>query len=403
MDPAPATPAPGAGPAGRRDRASAGSPPASSGPATSSPAGPRHHPPEAAEQALVDPDDLGVLWVRLGYGGDLAGVVGLTWRTHEPPPSDEVLGLVRFAADAFHGAIRRRSVALLAEGQAEVFELDRPGRAGGHRPAGGPRPARAATRSAPRCVVATRRGRRLDLRWSPRTGDDALAPWFAALEPGLGNPYGQAVVTGEPVVVADARRRPPLRRPMPCPTPRSGRRRSSRSGRPRNGRTLAVVALLGAEPGAPIARPGRARLGRCRWSPWPSSGTIDVRRLAHQATHDPLTGVGNRAALARPAHLVLARARRTGRAVAVLFCDLDALQGRQRPLRPRPRRPPPRRGGRADPAAPSAPATPCRRTGGDEFVVVCEDLADADQAHAIAERVRDAIEDDAHRPRRGAA
>jgi hypothetical protein len=86
---------------------------------------PRHrrHAREAAEQALVAPDDKGVLWVRLGYGGELVGVLGMTWRTHEPPPSDEVLGLVRFAADAFLGALRRRSVALLADGQAEVFEL----------------------------------------------------------------------------------------------------------------------------------------------------------------------------------------------------------------------------------------------------------------------------------------
>ncbi|WP_421121087.1 GAF domain-containing protein [Aquihabitans daechungensis] len=46
--------------------------------------GPGTIPREATEQALVDADDKGVLWVRLGYGGELVGVLGLTWRTHEP-------------------------------------------------------------------------------------------------------------------------------------------------------------------------------------------------------------------------------------------------------------------------------------------------------------------------------
>ena len=80
-------------------------------------------PAEITAQSLVADEDRGALWVRLGVGGELAGVVGLAWRTHEPPETDEVLGLVRLRGDAFHGAIRRRAVALFADGQAEVFEL----------------------------------------------------------------------------------------------------------------------------------------------------------------------------------------------------------------------------------------------------------------------------------------
>jgi diguanylate cyclase (GGDEF)-like protein len=352
--------------------------------------GPGTIPREATEQALVDPEDKGVLWVRLGYGGELVGVLGLTWRTHEPPPSDEVLGLVRFAADAFLGALRRRSVALLADGQAEVFELI----ARGAPVATALLAARSLlerhTLGATVVIASVEPDGRLALVTEPDDPDeDALAAWFAALEPGLGNPFGQAVITGEPVMVANALGDPRYgEHVLPDDSCRSATILPVRS--PRNGQTLALIGLLGAEPGAPIARPA-VRDSVLLLVTVALERSIDERRLAHQATHDPLTGVGNRAALLDRLSLALARAKRSGRAVAVLFCDLDGFKavndqyGHDRGDRLLVEVA--ERIGRA-----VRPSDTVCRTGGDEFVIVCEELADADQAHAIADRVRSTIE-----------
>ena len=354
--------------------------------------GPGTIPREATEQALVDADDKGVLWVRLGYGGELVGVLGLTWRTHEPPPSDEVLGLVRFAADAFLGALRRRSVALLADGQAEVFELI----ARGAPVATAILAARALlarhTLGANVVIATVEEGGRLALVTDPDDPDEeALSSWFAGLEPGLGNPFGQAVITGEPVMVANAYGDPRYSEPvLPDETCQSATILPVRS--PRNGQTLALVGLLGAESGAPIARPA-VRDSVLSLVTVAVERSIDERRLAHQATHDPLTGIGNRAALLDRLTLALARAKRSGRSVAVLFCDLDGFKavndqyGHDRGDRLLVEVA--ERIGRA-----VRPSDTVCRTGGDEFVIVCEDLSDADQAHTIAERVRTTIEHD---------
>ena len=347
-------------------------------------------PREAIEQALASAGDIGALWVRLGYGGELVGVLGLTWRTSSPPPDDEVLGMVRFAADALLGALRRRSVALLADGQAEVFELI----ARGAPAATALLAARALlerhTLGATVVIATVEAEGRLSLVSDPEADDEPpFAAWFAALEPGLANPFGQAVVTGEPVMVADAFGDPRYRAPvLPSATFRSATILPIRS--PRNGRTLAVVGLLGHDPGAPVAPPAVRDSVRSLVTV-AVERSIDERRLAHQATHDPLTGVGNRAALLDRLTLALARARRSGRAVAVLFCDLDSFKavndqhGHDR-------------GDRllvevADRIGRAVrPSDTVCRTGGDEFVIVCEDLADTEQADTIAERVRTAVE-----------
>lgn len=348
--------------------------------------GPGHFSSEPDMASLADPDDLGVLWVRLGYGGDLAGVVGLTWRTCEPPAGDEVLGLVRFAADAFDGAIRRRSVALLAQGQAEVFEgIAR------REPVAtsllGARDLLGRHTLGATVVVATVDDGRLGL-----VSEDAHDPWvtwFAALPLGLDNPYGQAVITGEPVAVADARRDPRFgRHAVPDPAHRSVSVLPVRS--PRNGRTLAVFALFGEDLSATTPRPS-VLTSAVSLVTVALEREIDLRRLAHQATHDPLTGVGNRAALLDRLDLVLARARRTARPVAVLYCDLDGFKavndqyGHDR-------------GDRllvevADRIRRAVrPSDTVSRSGGDEFVVVCEDLANPEQAGTIVDRVRAAVE-----------
>ncbi len=113
-------------------------------------------------------------------------------------------------------------------------------------------------------------------------------------------------------------------------------------------------------------------------------------RLMHAATHDSLTGLANRALLMDRLNLALARSRRSRGVTAVLFVDLDGFK----PINDRLGH----RGGDRILVALAhrlqvalRPGDTVARWGGDEFVVVCEDLADRGEVLGIAERVRSAI------------
>ncbi|MFL6161588.1 MAG: diguanylate cyclase domain-containing protein [Jatrophihabitantaceae bacterium] len=116
---------------------------------------------------------------------------------------------------------------------------------------------------------------------------------------------------------------------------------------------------------------------------------LDVlTELDHRAVHDPLTGLVNRRVLAERLELALERTRRGGLAPVVFFCDLDGFKavndrlGHQagdevlievaRRLR-----------------ASIRPTDTAARVGGDELVVLCEDLP-AEHRAAVAERIRSA-------------
>ena len=118
-------------------------------------------------------------------------------------------------------------------------------------------------------------------------------------------------------------------------------------------------------------------------------------RLAHQAHHDPLSGLPNRALFHELLEHALARAQRASTALAVVFLDLDRFKVVNDSL-----------GHDAGDAllvvlarrleGVLRPGDIVSRFGGDEFIVLCEDLdapTAARQVTGIAERLIDAVEE----------
>jgi diguanylate cyclase (GGDEF)-like protein len=109
-------------------------------------------------------------------------------------------------------------------------------------------------------------------------------------------------------------------------------------------------------------------------------------RLAWQASHDPLTGVVNRAVITERIDVALAHARRTGDWPSVLFVDLDGFKAVNNEV-----------GHEAADRLLMLAAERLEqcvrnvdtvaRLGGDEFVVLCESAGDADVVQALADRL----------------
>jgi diguanylate cyclase (GGDEF)-like protein/PAS domain S-box-containing protein len=116
------------------------------------------------------------------------------------------------------------------------------------------------------------------------------------------------------------------------------------------------------------------------------------QQLAHQAFHDPVTGLANRALFAERVRHALARARREDRGLAVVFLDLDDFKTVNDSL-----------GHAAGDealvevakrlAGSIRAADTAARFGGDEFALLLEDLDGAQEAADTAERVLSALED----------
>jgi diguanylate cyclase (GGDEF)-like protein len=116
----------------------------------------------------------------------------------------------------------------------------------------------------------------------------------------------------------------------------------------------------------------------------------EEERLRFRALHDPLTGLPNRDLLDESMRRALARARRGGTRVAVMFLDLDGFKGVNdrmghavgdellRALAERLE-------------SASRGGDMVARLGGDEFVIVVEDVRSDDQAEASAARFLDEV------------
>ena len=117
-----------------------------------------------------------------------------------------------------------------------------------------------------------------------------------------------------------------------------------------------------------------------------------LEELAHQAFHDSLTELPNRALFADRLEHALERTNRRKAAVAVLFLDLDDFKpindnfGHDA-------------GDRLLTAVAQRikacvrPEDTVARLGGDEFTVLLEDIADVRYAIAVAERIEDSLQD----------
>ncbi len=111
--------------------------------------------------------------------------------------------------------------------------------------------------------------------------------------------------------------------------------------------------------------------------------------LSDQASHDPLTGLPNRSLFLDRLDRALARSRRSDAPLAVVFLDLDDFklvndtrghdEGDQLLLALAPQL-----------SAALRPGDTIARFGGDEFVVLCEDLSSGEDAVRIAERTVEA-------------
>ncbi len=121
-----------------------------------------------------------------------------------------------------------------------------------------------------------------------------------------------------------------------------------------------------------------------------SERKILEEQLAHQATHDDLTGLANRASLVGELDRAAARAERSGQGLGLLFIDLDRFKAVNDTL-----------GHRVGDVVLQRVAERLlqatrdtdlvARNGGDEFVVLAEEAGDVTVVARLAERIQDAL------------
>ncbi|WP_146099376.1 putative bifunctional diguanylate cyclase/phosphodiesterase [Kineococcus xinjiangensis] len=115
-----------------------------------------------------------------------------------------------------------------------------------------------------------------------------------------------------------------------------------------------------------------------------------AEQLRRQALQDPLTSLPNRRLIDTELERALARTRRGSELIGVLLCDVDHFKSIN-DLHGHPAGDEllQQFGRRLSSAV--RPADIVGRLGGDEFIVVCEDLADVDDLRALTARIRSAV------------
>jgi diguanylate cyclase (GGDEF)-like protein len=157
-----------------------------------------------------------------------------------------------------------------------------------------------------------------------------------------------------------------------------------------SGGVLGTFALYYHEPRGP----SKQELKLIDEAVWLASVSIErgraLARNAHDALHDPLTGLANRALLEDRLEHALAASRRTDERIAVLFIDLDGFkaindehghEAGDRALRAAGRRI----------LGVVRPSDTVARWGGDEFVLVRENVTGPEDAEELVERVLAAL------------
>jgi diguanylate cyclase (GGDEF)-like protein len=328
----------------------------------------------------------GVLWLRLGHPDAPTGGVLLRWTGDHPGEPAGITGMSEAGASVFEGAIQRRRVAALGLDYSSVAEaIARNDDLSSVLEQVADLVARHTLGAAVAVLLVEANGFTL-----AAGGQPGWRSWFQALPVDLTSPYGQVAATGQPVLVADATREPRFRgRTVPVDGYRAVQVLPIHTGSGHDVPALLVVlggSASGVMPRDPVRTSAVSLISIAM------ERVADQDRLAYQATHDPLTGVGNRAALNDRLTGALERARHSGRRVGLLYCDLDGFKevndrhGHDHGDRllvevaARVRRA-------------VRPEDLVARTGGDEFVVVCEDLDSVDQAAVIAEQVHAMVED----------
>ena len=140
---------------------------------------------------------------------------------------------------------------------------------------------------------------------------------------------------------------------------------------------------------APVAAASVVAVGALAWFALrrlSDAAAVDAYFHRHRSERDELTGLPNRIVLKDELLRLTSRARRTGESVAVLFLDLDRFKGVNDTC-----------GHETGDALLVAVAERLRGTlrqgdvlaryGGDEFVILCPNVANDKQAEAVAERI----------------